>query len=302
LAKDAIRRWLVQFGNSAPWLARLCLWGFFPFPRIYLFVARYVGLTSLAAKRTWRVPNGPLTGFKLTSLSPDEIGPVLANRMEFRCSNLLAQLSLEGKIVLDIGGSYGYYALLLSRLVGESGQVFSFEPDWNSFERLTRNLAINERTNTRAVPFCLSDLSFGLVRWVSFDNESWNNRMADSLPKTDSQKLTVVPVTTLDDFICALGIDQDKIRLIKIDVEGAELKVMRGAVNTLRNAKPSILCELHGGELVKQVFEFLKELGYQWKMIEYMGETRQHIFAYPAYLADQYEAIVSPFALNNAPT
>ena len=212
--------------------------------------------------------------------------------MEISCSNLLARLPLRGGVVLDIGGSYGYYALLLSRLVGGDGRVYSFEPDWRSFERLTRNLAINNCKNVTAVPICVSNLSAGLAKWQSFDDEPWNSRLVDNLPEIESQHLTVVPVTTLDEFASMLGA-LDKIQLVKIDVEGAELKVLEGTTRLLRQSKPILLCELHGADIARQVFGFLSEFGYQWERIEYMSETRQHILAFGSDQADRYQALIS---------
>jgi FkbM family methyltransferase len=251
----------------------------------------------LCKKRVWYIRSGPLKGFRLVNLLNDEIAPVLANKMEIRCSKLLEQLPLKGKRVIDVGGSFGYYALILSRLVGEKGGVYIFEPDWRSFERLTHNLAINNRTNSTAIPICLSDQPFGLVGWDSYDEEPWKSRMAESVEEAKPKRINVVPVTMLDEFVRILGIGSDKISLIKIDVEGGEFKVLRGAEGILHDSKPLILCELHGRDIARQVFRFFKDLGYQWEMIEYMNEARQHIFAWPVQFRDQYEVLVSPFVV-----
>jgi len=233
-----------------------------------------------------------LAGLKFTNLFPREIAPVLANRMEIRCSNLLTCLPLESAIVLDVGGSYGYYALLLSRLVGEKGRIYSFEPDWRNFERLTHNLPLNNIKNVIAVPVCASNVSMGLAPWSSFEDEPWHSRLMNDRIEGDFQWTTAVPVTTLDNFAEVLNI-LDKIRLIKIDVEGAELKVLEGAIRLLDQSKPLVLCELHGTEIAKQVSAFFAERGYQQGIIEYMSETRQHILAFPAPQAETYRALIS---------
>jgi FkbM family methyltransferase len=215
--------------------------------------------------------------------------------MEIRCSNLLKKLPLESGTVLDIGGSYGYYALLLGRLVGEDGQVFSFDPDWHSFERLTHNLAMNNIKNVIPVPICASNSSNGLAQWHFFENKPWNSRLADDGIESDSQKLAIVPVMKLDDFAYAINI-LEKTRLIKIDVEGAELKVLEGATKLLEEAKPVLLCELHGSEIAQKVFVFLSEVNYQWEMIEYMSEARQHVLAFPSVQAERYRSMIFHFA------
>ena len=291
MIKETVGKWIRIIAEVSPRLARLLLLAAYPFPRLYIFVSRRSKMSQLAARRVWRVRNGPLAGFELRDLLPDEIAPVIMNKMEIQCSTLLGRLQLTSQIVLDVGGCYGYYALLLSRLVGEGGRVYSFEPDWHTFGRLTRNLAINNSKNVDAAPLAVSNLPFGLAKWYSSDDEPWNSKLADDQAK-ESQGLAVVPVTSLDYFAATLEII-DKIRLIKIDVEGGELNVLQGATQLLVRSKPLILCELHGTEIAEQVFAFLSEQGYQREMIEYMSETRQHILAFPSREAERYRALIS---------
>jgi hypothetical protein len=75
-------------------------------------------------------------------------------------------------------------------------------------------------------------------------------------------------------------------------VEGAELKVLEGAIRILDRSKPLLLCELHGTEIAQQVFAFLSERGYQQEMIEYMSETRQHILAFPRSEAESVRGLI----------
>lgn len=265
-----------------------------PFPRLYTAVAREANLSHVCMKRVWHIRRGPLAGFKLTDVLPDEIWPVLTNSMEIHCSNLLAQLPLASGIALDVGGSYGYYALLLSRTLGEDGLVYSFEPDWPSFGRLIHNLAINNVRNVIPVPICVSDSPTSLVHWQSHEDRPWDSHLADDRADSDTPSPIVVPVTSLDHFADALDIGK-RIRLIKIDVEGAELKVLKGATALLHRVRPLVICELHGSEIAKQVFAFVAENDYQWEMIEYMSETRQHILAFPAEQSVTYRSQLAAF-------
>ena len=279
--KQRVGGWVGEISQASPTLGRLLLYCASPFPLRYLGVARYANLTAPVQSRVWSIGDGPLAGFKLAGLLPAEIWPVLANKMEIRCSKLLQRLpSIEGGIVLDVGGSYGYYALLLSRSVGKGGRVYTFEPDWHSFQRLTRNLAANNVENVVAVPVCASNGPIALAPWFSCEDEPWNSRVMAEGSKNGSGRDTVVPVVRLDDFAEALQM-LGRIRLIKIDVEGAELRVLEGARRILEQAGPLVLCELHGTEIAQQVGAYLLEMGFEYEMIEYMSETRQHILAYP---------------------
>ncbi len=233
-----------------------------------------------------------MKGFKLTSLTPEEIWPVLTNCMEIHCANLLSRLPIDKSVALDVGGSYGFYALLLSRLVGDTGQVYSFEPDWSNFEALTRNIVINNCKNVSAVPICLSNEFTGLARWKSRENEPWNSSLLPGNPTTiESQRPIAVPVTTIDEFLRIMDL-MEEVHFIKIDVEGAEGMVLEGARSLLRRTKPLILCELHGTDIAKRVFEFLKENNYTWKTVEYMNESRHHIFAFPSDQIDSYYSLI----------
>lgn len=277
--KKSVQRWLQYLGDTAPWLAQCVLLALWPFPRMYVFVAQHARVSRLVMERTFHIHSGPLAGFKLQNLLPDEIRPVLSNRMEIISCDVLTRLQLKSGVVLDVGGSYGYYALLLARLVGVNGHVYSFEPDWRSFARLINNLVLNCIQNVVPVPICLSDMPQGLAKWQSMHNEPWKSRLVDSVQAVDAHAVTAVPITTLDDFVSMLEIT-DKVNLVKVDVEGAEFKVLQGAKQLLLKSKPILLCELHSTEIAQKVFGLLSESGYQWEQIEYADETRQHILAF----------------------
>lgn len=281
MVKKLFRALIEYVGHTTPWLARGLLVMVWPFPRLYIYVARHARLSQPVVTRTFHVHNGPLAGFDLNNLLPDEIGPVLSNSMETICSDLLVKLPLKSGVAIDIGGLYGYYALLLSRLVGANGRVYSFEPDWRSFARLSNNVVINQIQNVVPLPICVQNTPQGLAEWQSVPDEPWTSRLADSIAKIDAQigTRTTVPITTLDHFADTLDII-DKINFVKIDVEGMEFEVLEGATQLLRQTKPIILCELHSAEIAQRVFGLLSEHGYQWEQIEYVDEARQHILAF----------------------
>jgi FkbM family methyltransferase len=139
-----------------------------------------------------------------------------------------------------VGAGYGYYALLLARLV-EMGRAYSFEPDWRSYGRLVQNLAINAVQNVVPVPVCISNSQPTLLKWSSRQEDPWNSGLAND-QQVDAQNLTAVPAMSLDEFSCVLNV-QNQVKLIKVDVEGAELDVLKGATRLLDSSQPLILCE-----------------------------------------------------------
>lgn len=114
--KESLRTSNNYIGRRAAWAAKLLLIISYPFPRFYRFIATSTGSIKEFKQRIWKIQRGPLKGFKLTSLTPEEIWPVLTNCMEIHCANLLSRLPIDKSVALDVGGSYGFYALLLSRL------------------------------------------------------------------------------------------------------------------------------------------------------------------------------------------
>ena len=141
------------------------------------------------------------------------------------------------------------------------------------------------------VPICVSNSYPTLLPWRSRKDDPWNSRLAGD-QREDAQNLTAVPVISLDEFSRVLDA-QSRVRFIKIDVEGAELDVLEGSARLLDSSQPLILCELHSTEIAQQVFQFLSARNYEWEIVEYMSETRQHILAFPASHAANYRAVIA---------
>jgi FkbM family methyltransferase len=291
IVKEVIRTLFYKMGNLAAWLAKFCLFLAYPFPRIYCFISHAAGLTYISLRRIWRVNSGPLKGLKLSNMLEVEIVDVLRNRMQIQCCNLLEKIDLTGQTVLDIGGSYGFFALFLSKLVGDKGSVFSFEPDWESFARLNNNILINRKRNIIPVPLCISDISSGFIKWQSFPNQPWKNKILDNSSTAQTQIYNIVPVTTVDNFVENNNI-VNKIGFIKIDVEGAEHEVLQGSIKLLRETRPLILCELHGEEIGNRVCDFLNDQNYQYELVEYINDHYRNIIAFPVDQADLYKPLI----------
>jgi FkbM family methyltransferase len=180
-----------------------------------------------------------------------------------------------GTRVLDIGAQSGFYSLLLARLVGPEGMVFAFEPLPANFRILEENLRLNSIQNVMIRREAVSDFSGNIS--FEFPREEVS-LIAGPLLESDNLGTFQVPAISLDDFVYQTG---QPIQFIKMDVEGAETAVLRGAVQTLKVFHPSMVVELHHD--LPQVglhpaITLLEELGYQ---IEWLNEVayRSHIFA-----------------------
>ena len=181
----------------------------------------------------------------------------------------------SGTRVLDIGAQSGFYSLLLSRLVGPEGTVFAFEPLPANFRILEENLRLNSIQNVMIRREAVSDFSGN----ISFDFPREEvSLIAGPLLPSDNLGTFQVPAISLDEFVRQTG---GPIHFIKMDVEGAETAVLRGAVQTLKAFHPSMVVELHHDlpqDGLHPAITLLQELGYQ---IEWLNEVayRSHIFA-----------------------
>lgn len=151
-----------------------------------------------------------------------------------------------GDVVVDVGASYGAYSLTAAVM---GGRVLAFEPEPTVFVDLRRNIELNN-WETKVVP----------LPWALWDSEGIVN-MKDWAPHWPAQTITSPYRTVaLDTY------EPQKLDWLKIDVEGAEVHVLRGAAETLKRCKPTVIVEVHtflNPELMPQCRALLEAAGYE---------------------------------------
>ena len=153
----------------------------------------------------------------------------------------------EGDIVIDVGANIGYYTLIFAQLVGKKGKVFAFEPEPKNFEILRKNIEINNYDNVIAEQKIISDKCGKMKLYVS-DSDIVGHRIQQM---GNSKKFVEVESVTLDEYMKKLNLEE-KINFIKIDVEGAEPKVLEGSKNILeKNDNLKIFTEFNR-EVIKK--------------------------------------------------
>jgi FkbM family methyltransferase len=176
----------------------------------------------------------------------------------------LFTLCQKGYTVIDVGTNIGYVLLKFAQIVGPQGKVYGFEPDPFNYFKCLHNLSLNKFTNIHVENCGLGHLrgSFNL----SVDTNS--NRGGNRITLGDNSKEMVkVKVIKLDNFIAMHHIP--KIDLVKIDVEGFELNVLKGAENIIKQHQPTLFIELDDnnlkqqGQSARELVEFVVNLGYQ---------------------------------------
>ena len=137
-----------------------------------------------------------------------------------------------GNIVVDVGANIGLHTLNMAKIVGNTGQVFAFEPDPSNFEILEKNVKINNYQNIILEQKAVGDKN-GRTTLYQSDHPG----MHRIFPQTKQAKCQVqVELTSLDKYFIDSNLT-DKINFIKIDVEGLEFSVLKGMKNILKNNK-----------------------------------------------------------------
>ena len=174
-----------------------------------------------------------------------------------------------GDIVIDVGANIGYHAVLSARLVGPSGHVLAVEPSPTIRAQLIENVHANDVAGiVEIVPVAVSD-SPGELRLVP--GPATNVGLATVVHSDEPDAGHVVRADTLDNIVDGAGLDPQRVRLLKVDVEGAEVNVLRGARRVLSTlpfgalvvveVEPSRLAAA-GGSVVEAV-QLMVGLGYR---------------------------------------
>ena len=170
----------------------------------------------------------------------------------------------EDWVCLDIGACFGWYSVLLSRLVGKGGEVHAFEPVPDNRECLQNNLALNGCTNVEVNPFGLGDQPMTTQIYVPVDGVSGSLRAHAKLAKC---RVVQVDISTVDHYVTSQGLG--RLDFIKADIEGAELLMLKGAQDALQKYKPILMLEIQSSSTrlfdyePKEIFNMLHSLGYR---------------------------------------
>ena len=176
---------------------------------------------------------------------------------EFAKQQRMVDIVKPGNVFFDVGAHVGFYTLLASSLVGETGKVFAFEPLPRNLGYLEKHLQLNAVANTTLFKAAVSDSS-GELRF--------QEGAGHSMGQIHAEGTLVVPCVSLDDLYARKAIPLPDI--VKIDVERAEASVLRGAENILRHSRPTIFLATHGAEVHAECLAILGSFGYACSALE----------------------------------
>ncbi len=167
----------------------------------------------------------------------------------------------EGDVVVDVGAHIGRYTIIASQRVGPNGKVVAIEAEPSNFELLNRNIQLNQLTNVTT----LNNAAFSKETKIKLHLPAgdiltkFNTVMPDLSWITPTNNFVDVNANTLDNLLQQIGIKQ--VNYIKIDVEGAEFEVLKGAHNLLVNSNNIVLLiEVHGhvNDYRQKIDEFIR--------------------------------------------
>lgn len=169
-----------------------------------------------------------------------------------------------GKVFIDVGANLGIYAVLAGKLVGKRGRVIAFEPTAQSFAGLQKNLMLNRFANSIAFQVALSERSG--KAWLYYGTDPVRNSLGKDPAFENGGE--AVRTETLDDMLQRASVR--RVDLIKIDAEGAEELVLRGAKQILTRMRPVVMYEVNPeasatlGLSVHGATRLLESLGYEF--------------------------------------
>ena len=185
---------------------------------------------------------------------------------------LAKKIIKQGDVFVDIGANAGIYSFTLSKIVGQQGKVYAFEPDPRNYKLLEKSIKANSINNIIVYPIAVSDKT-GQAKFNLDIDSSQSSLIELENRKRVCYKSIKVPTISLDDFVSKKNIK--KINLIKIDVEGGEPLVVKGMENTIKNNPdlkiimeftPAYLKQLKINYLV--FLNYIRKLGFKCAIID----------------------------------
>jgi len=198
---------------------------------------------------------------------------IFAGTFEGNERAVFAQLVQPGMTVIDIGAHAGLYTMIASRLVGDRGRVVAFEPSPRERARLLAHLRLNRCANVTVEPVALGDKEGEATLFVVQNSETGCNSLRPgAIGKTAP---VTVPLRRLDDYLA--GGEITRADVVKMDIEGAELSVLRGAEMLFRSNRPTLLCEIEEARIApwgyrgRDIVDLVAGWGYEWSAIAPRG-------------------------------
>jgi FkbM family methyltransferase len=185
---------------------------------------------------------------------------------------LVARLLPQGGTFVDVGANQGFFTMLASRRVGPTGKVIAFEPALTEARKLRANLRLNRCRNVTVEEIALGAERATAEFYMYLGHQgSWSGLRQGAEDVEVQAELIRVPVVPLDAYFAEHGLD--RLDVMKVDVEGGELNVLKGAKGVIERHRPFVLCEVEPRRTRQwnydagAILEELTRSGYQWRTV-----------------------------------
>lgn len=175
-----------------------------------------------------------------------------------------------GDIVVDAGANCGYLSIFFSKLVGENGRIFAFEPDKFNIDRMEKNIDLNKDLidNITIEDLLLWDKN----ELTDFYEAGTEGSSAVWMP--DKEHCVKKQAVTIDSWVKKNNIQM--LDFIKMDIEGAEIEALDGAVETIKKYKPNFTIAsyhiVNGEQTFIKVEAFFRKMNYPFKTIKFKDD------------------------------
>jgi FkbM family methyltransferase len=189
----------------------------------------------------------------------------------------------EGDIVVDVGAHIGKYTIIASKMVGSKGKVIAIEAHPVNYDILKQNIFLNKLSNVIALNYAVHSMETLVKLYEPGQEEGFTiyNTIMTDRTSLNNQKYIEIKANTLDSLLLENGIKE--VNWIKIDVEGAEFEVLKGATNILSSSKDiSLLIEIHNLDVNNKTFyepiiHLLESKNYKLSFEKIYGTGERHI-------------------------
>ena len=208
-----------------------------------------------AIPKDWAVPvlQGPLRGMKWI-VGAQNHGMWLGS-YEAEKQIAISRMLRPGQTFFDIGANVGFYTLLGAKCVGSSGRVVAVEPLPRNIEFLDKHLSLNDISIVRVFRKAISD----------YNGTASFSVQGNSMSKISTDGQVTVEVTTIDSLVEEAGSPP---HIMKVDIEGAEIELLRGAKKVLEEFRPVIFLALHSKEIFDDLVETVPKFRYVIKGLD----------------------------------
>jgi FkbM family methyltransferase len=190
------------------------------------------------------------------------------NAYETETLDLFFRLALTARIVFDIGAHVGLFALIAAHANPE-GDVFAFEPNPSTYQRLQYHVWLNQLSNIRCLNSAMGDVNCTAELFHQPGMTSTASLSRDFMDWQKTWSSSSVPVVTGDKFIRDNEIHH--VDLVKIDTESTEPQVLKGMMKTLERDRPNIICEVLPSITQQSLQKILLPLGYHFYQLTDRG-------------------------------